>query len=81
MFVIRDLALILKSNGKPVPVQRADWTKYAQGLQMTSMEVYKAAQKKDTDAIVDVAGDLTDACMKCHNVYREKKDPKDRCTP
>ena len=33
-------------------------------------------------AMVDVSGNVSDACASCHNVYREKKGgEKDRCLP
>lgn len=60
------------SNGKPVPVQNADWIKYVQGLRDASMASYKAAKSKSQDAIVDVSDTLTTACANCHDVYREK---------
>jgi len=60
------------SNGKPVPVQNADWIKFVQGLREASMASYKAAKSKSTDAIVDVSDTLTTACANCHDVYREK---------
>jgi len=70
------------SNGKPVPVQRADWQKDVQGLRAAGLEAYKAAKTKNTDNMVDAASTVTDACAACHDVYREKKGGvKDRCTP
>jgi hypothetical protein len=70
------------SNGKPAPVQRADWAKYVQGLRDAARAAYKAAQSKNRDAMVDVAGTVSDACAACHDVYREKKGgEKDRCLP
>jgi hypothetical protein len=70
------------SNGKLAPVQRADWVKYTAGLRKAGLDAYAAAKKKDTDAIVNVAGTVSDACQACHDVYREKKGGvKDRCLP
>ena len=70
------------SNGKPAPVQRADWIKYAQGLRDAGMTAYKAAQSRSQDAMVDAAGTVADACSACHDVYREKKGGlQDRCVP
>jgi hypothetical protein len=70
------------SNGKLAPVQRADWVKYTAGLRKAGLDAYAAAKKKDKDAIVDVAGTVSDACQACHDVYREKKGgEKDRCLP
>ena len=70
------------SNGKPAPIGRADWVKDVQRLREAGRAAYKAAQKQDTDAIVEVSGTLSDACSACHDVYREKKTgPQDRCLP
>jgi hypothetical protein len=70
------------SSGRPAPVQRADWLKYAQRLREAGRAAYKAAQSKDRDAMVDVSGTVADACSACHDVYREKKTgDKDRCLP
>jgi hypothetical protein len=69
-------------NGKPVPVQRADWVKYVDGLRSAGMAAYKAAQSKSQDAMVDASGTVADACSACHDVYREKKNgAADRCLP
>jgi hypothetical protein len=69
------------SNGKPAPVQRADWQQFVAGLRKAGQEAYKAAQSKSSDNIVDASGDVTDACSACHNVYRDKKGGvAGRCT-
>jgi hypothetical protein len=70
------------SNGKPAPVQRADWQQFVAGLRKAGQEAYKAAQSKSSDNIVDAAGDVTDSCSACHNVYRDVKGGvAARCTP
>jgi hypothetical protein len=72
----------LCSNGKPAPVRRADWVKFAQGLRAAGVAAYKAAQSRNQDAMVDVSGTVADACSACHDVYREKKGGLgDRCLP
>jgi hypothetical protein len=72
------------SNGKPAPVQNADWQKFVQGLRAAGQEAYKAAQTKKTDAFLDVADHVTMACANCHDVYREKTEQQGglaaRCT-
>jgi hypothetical protein len=60
------------SNGKPAPVQNADWQMFVQGLRAAGMATYKAGQSKKMDAVVDVSDTVTTACMNCHEVYREK---------
>jgi len=62
----------LCSNGKPVPVQNADWQMFVKGLRDAGMATYKAGQSKNMDAVVDVSDTVATACMNCHDVYREK---------
>jgi hypothetical protein len=73
------------ANGKPVPVQSADWQRFVQGLRDAGMASYKAAQSKDMDKMLDAADTLTNACSECHDVYREKSEQRGgdaaRCTP
>jgi hypothetical protein len=68
-------------NGKPAPIKNADWPGFVQGLRDAGQAAYKAAQSKNMDNIVDAAGVLTEACAACHDVYREKTNLADRCTP
>jgi hypothetical protein len=60
------------SNGKPVPVQNADWQQFVRGLRDAGTAAYKAGQSKDMDKVVEAADTVTTACMNCHDVYREK---------
>ncbi len=62
----------LCSNGKPAPVQNADWQMFVQGLRAAGMATYKAGQSKNMDAVVEVSDTVATACMNCHDVYREK---------
>lgn len=64
----------LCSNGRPVPIQNADWAKFVQGLRDAGAAAYKAAQSKNQDKILDAADVVTTACANCHNVYREKTE-------
>ena len=68
-------------NGKPVPMNRPDWPKFVAGLREAGQVAYKAALTKNQDNIVDAAGTVTEACSACHDVYREKANLADRCTP
>jgi hypothetical protein len=71
----------LCENGKPVPLDRDDYKKFAAGLADAGKAAYKAAQSKNIDAMVEASGTVSDACAACHEIYREKPDNKDRCTP
>ena len=59
------------ANGKPAPIQNADWRMWVQELRDAGMATYKAAQKKDQDAILEAAGVVSEACSHCHDKYRE----------
>jgi mono/diheme cytochrome c family protein len=58
-------------NGKPVPIDRADWKQYTAALMDVGREAYKAAQTRDADAVVKVADRLNESCANCHKVYRD----------
>lgn len=66
----------LRENGQPVPVQRADWIKYSQGLVAAGQACYKAAQSKSQDAVSNCTDRLSEACDNCHKVYRDKPEQK-----
>jgi len=67
------------SNGLAVPITNPDWPKLVQGLRDAGMTAYKAAQSKNQDKILDAADVMTTACANCHDKYREKPTPADRC--
>jgi mono/diheme cytochrome c family protein len=58
-------------NGRPVPIDRADYQKFTQDLINVSREFYKLSQARKQDAIVDQIERLNDACANCHKVYRD----------
>jgi mono/diheme cytochrome c family protein len=58
-------------NGKPVPIDRADWRQYTQALMDVGREAYRAAQTRNVDAVVKIADRLNDSCANCHKVYRD----------
>ena len=68
------------ANGKDAPLDREDYKKAIQQLADAGEAAYKAALSKNQDQILEVSGTVAEACAACHDVYREKDDPKDRCT-
>jgi cytochrome c556 len=70
-------------NGKPVPVGRADFQKYAQGLREAGIAALKVAETKDREKMEDATNAIADACSNCHEPYRDKGDATSlaRCTP
>ena len=75
-------------NGKPVPVDRPDWVKFTQELAEAGRAAYKASQTRNQEAVSEVTNQIADACLHCHEVYRDNRagrvtDPSNkasRCT-
>jgi len=76
-------------NGRPVPVENADWIKFSQELAEAGRAAYRASQTRNQEVVSDVTNQLADACLHCHEVYRDKpggtvEDPSSkalRCVP
>ena len=58
-------------NGRPAPVQNADWQMWVQELRTAGMAAYKAGQAKNADTILEAAGEVAEACLHCHQKYRQ----------
>jgi mono/diheme cytochrome c family protein len=58
-------------NGRPVPVDRADWKQYTAALVDVGKAAYTAAQSRSVDAVNKVAERLNETCANCHKVYRD----------
>jgi len=72
------------SNGEVVDVTNADWIRFVDDYRQKSLAAYEAVLTKDQDAIVLASGDLSEACLACHRVYRREPTPGDsslRCIP
>src|SRR5437667_4013417 len=59
-------------NGRPVPVDRADWKKYVAELVDVGKLARRTSQARNYEAFIDVSEKLNDACANCHKVYRDK---------
>jgi len=59
-------------NGKPVPVNDPDWVKFTNELAEAGRAAYKASQSRNQEAVSDVSNQVSDACLNCHQVYRDK---------
>ncbi len=59
-------------NGRPVPVDRADWKQYVATLVEVGKVARRASQARNYEAFIDVSEKLNDACANCHKVYRDK---------
>lgn len=71
----------LCENGKPVPVDQADFKQWTADLGAVGLEAYKAAQTKNMDQMVEVSDKVAQACANCHEKYRDVAEGKERCTP
>jgi hypothetical protein len=72
----------LCQNGKPVPVQQADFRKFADLMRKAGLAVLAAAHTRSQEKVSDATNDLADACSSCHEVYRDKgpADSAARCS-
>ena len=59
-------------NGRPVPVDRADWKQYVSELVDVGKLAHRASLARNFDAFNDISEKLTEACANCHKVYRDK---------
>jgi mono/diheme cytochrome c family protein len=59
-------------NGKPVPVDRPDWIQFTAELAEAGRAAYRASQSRNREAVADVTNQIADACLHCHEVYRDK---------
>jgi mono/diheme cytochrome c family protein len=59
-------------NGRPVPVDRADWKQYVKDLVEVGKLARRASQARNFEAFIDISDKLNDACGNCHKVYRDK---------
>jgi hypothetical protein len=67
-------------NGKPVPVDRADWQQYVRGLVEAGRAAYKAAQTRNQETVSEVTTMVAEACANCHRVFRDRRAAGLRCT-
>lgn len=71
----------LCENGRPVPLQRADWAALTQGMRDAGRAAYLAAQSKNREQAIEVTNQIAEACANCHEIYRDKPDLMNRCIP
>ena len=68
-------------NGLPVPLEQENFRKAIKGLADAGEAAYKAAKTKNLDMMVEVSGTISDACLACHEKYRDVPAGKMRCVP
>ena len=71
----------LCENGLPVPISDPTFQKGVKALADVGVAALEAAKTKNLDKMVDVSGAISDACLVCHEKYREVPQGKMRCVP
>ena len=59
-------------NGRPVPVDRADWKQFVTALADAGKLAHRASRARNYEAFGEISEKLNDACANCHKVYRDK---------
>jgi cytochrome c553 len=59
-------------NGKPVPVNDPDWIRFTREMVEVGRSAYRASQTRSQEKVSDISSDVADACMHCHQVFRDK---------
>src|SRR5579872_1176143 len=67
-------------NGKLVPVNDPDWIRFTKEMVEVGRAAYRASQTRSQEKVSDVTGDVADACLHCHQVFRDKM-PRGRTVP
>jgi len=60
-------------NGRPVPVSDPEWIKFTNELAEAGKAAYRASQSRSQEAVSEVSNQVSDACMNCHQVYRDNR--------
>ena len=71
----------LCENGLPVPISDPTFQKGAKALADVGVQALEEAKTKNLDKMVDVSGTISDACLICHEKYREVPAGKMRSVP
>jgi hypothetical protein len=58
-------------NGRPVPIQNADFQKYVHDLLSFTDQLKAVAAARDADKLSEMADALNNTCANCHKVYRD----------
>ena len=59
-------------NGRPGPLEKDDWKKFVSDLIDAGKAANKASQTRNQETVSDVSNQIADACLQCHERYRDK---------
>jgi mono/diheme cytochrome c family protein len=58
-------------NGRPVPIQNADYQQAVKDLIAFTDKLWTAAQTRNQEKVSDLSEELNNTCANCHKVYRD----------
>lgn len=67
------------SNGRPVPITDRDWPKLVAALREAGMVALKASQARTEDALLEASDKVSTSCSECHDIFRDRPAPAQRC--
>ncbi len=65
-------------NGQPVPVNDPDWIRFTKEMAEVGKAAYRASQTRSQEKVSDITSDVADACLHCHQVFRDKVQRRGR---
>lgn len=65
-------------NGQPVPVNDPDWIRFTKEMAEVGRAAYRASQTRNQEKVSDITSDIADACLHCHQVFRDKVQRRGR---
>jgi hypothetical protein len=58
-------------NGRPVPINDPEWVKFTIEMADAGKAAYKASQSRNQEAVSEITNVISEACMHCHQLYRD----------
>lgn len=70
------------TNGRPVPLEQADFVAGIARLRAVARDVQAAAREQDQEQVTELTNRLAEACYGCHQVHRiAPPGGENRCVP
>ena len=70
------------TNGRPVPLEQADFVTGIGRLRAVARDVQAAARAEDQEQVIELTTRLAEACYGCHQVHRiAPPGGENRCVP
>ena len=70
------------TNGRPVPLEQADFVAGIARLRAVARDVQAAAREQNREQVIEITNRLAEACYGCHQVHRiAPPGGENRCVP